>query len=330
MPFRAGLDPDALAPRVGDLRQLASVRRITLDDGTERGLRALAFSTGGGLDFWALADRALDIGPLWHRGTPLAWQGANGFRAPSLHDSEADGGTGFNRSLSGLLVTCGLDHVRQPRDGHPLHGRLPLTPARITAYGEDWRRETPILFCEGEVTQSRFGGEALRLHRRIEAPIGGATLTITDRVESLAAAPQPHAILYHFNLGFPAIDSGTTVRLNGDVVDGPLPGPSADAAPDVACHPAGAGGTAAGASGTATCTVETPSPDGALMTTLAFSAETLPWLQVWRDLGLHRNILGIEPASCDRAPDGTSLPAPPLAGRAARAYTLTLAFARDA
>ena len=53
-----------LAPLVGDLRQVASVRRIVLDDGAERGVRALAFSTGDGLDFWVLTDRSLDIGPL--------------------------------------------------------------------------------------------------------------------------------------------------------------------------------------------------------------------------------------------------------------------------
>ena len=51
----------ALRSLVGSLRQYASVRRIVLDDGGERGVRALAFTTGGGLDFWAMADRALDI-----------------------------------------------------------------------------------------------------------------------------------------------------------------------------------------------------------------------------------------------------------------------------
>ena len=35
-----------LRAKVGDLRQFASVRRITLDDGVERGVRALAFSNG--------------------------------------------------------------------------------------------------------------------------------------------------------------------------------------------------------------------------------------------------------------------------------------------
>ncbi len=47
-------------------------------------MRALAFSTGGGLDFWVMADRSLDIGPLWYRGSPVAWQSPSGFRSRSL------------------------------------------------------------------------------------------------------------------------------------------------------------------------------------------------------------------------------------------------------
>ena len=104
-----------LRAKVGDLRQFASVRRITLDDGVERGVRALAFSSGGGLDFWALSDRSLDIGPLWWKGMPVAWQSMAGFRSPALHDPEEDGGRGYSRTNSGFLVTCGLDHIRQPR-----------------------------------------------------------------------------------------------------------------------------------------------------------------------------------------------------------------------
>ncbi|MFS8514667.1 MAG: aldose 1-epimerase family protein, partial [Planifilum fulgidum] len=68
-----------LKPRVGDLRQLANVRRIVLDDGTERGVRALSFSTGGGLDFWVLTDRSMDIGTLSWQGVQIAWQAASGF-----------------------------------------------------------------------------------------------------------------------------------------------------------------------------------------------------------------------------------------------------------
>ncbi len=212
------MTPSELRRRVGDPRQFASVRRIVLDDGAERGVRALAFSTGGGLDFWVLSDRSLDIGTLSWRGNPVAWQSPTGFRAPALTDVEAEDGRGFLRSFSGLLVTCGLDHIRQPRPGHPLHGRLPYTPARLLAYGEDFEAGEPVLFCEGEVDQARHLGETLRLRRRIEAPIGGGRLTIRDRVTNLGHAPQDHQILYHINFGWPALTTGSTLTLDGETL----------------------------------------------------------------------------------------------------------------
>ena len=96
-------------------------------------------------------------------------------------------------------MTGGFEHIRQPKDGHPLHGSLPFTPATLTASGE----ADGVLFCEGEVRQPGF-----RLRRRIEAPIGGNSLAITDTVENLAATPQHQASLYHFNIGQPALPTG--------------------------------------------------------------------------------------------------------------------------
>lgn len=309
-----------LRSHVGDLRQLASVRRIALDDGPERGVRALAFSTGGGLDFWVLTDRSFDIGPLWFRGTPIAWQGANGFRGPALHDAGDDGGYGFTRSFSGLLVTCGMDHVRQPGDGRPLHGRLPFTPGRLLAYGEDWRRDEPVLFCEGEITQARFGGEALRLRRRIEAPIGTTELRIMDEVENLSGQEQPHEMLYHFNLGFPAINEGTRIRLGNDLLAGPLSAPCKAAEAVVACHEVG--------ERHANCTIVTPLPDARdeLRISIGFDRNTLPFLQLWQDLAPHRYIIGIEPCTSDRNPDGTSRSAP---GIAEAGWSSSISFSVD-
>ncbi len=306
-----------LRPQVGDLRQLAAVRRIVLDDGPERGVRALSFSTGGGLDFWVLTDRSFDIGPLWLRGTPIAWQGANGFRSPALHNAGDEDGAGFNRSFSGFLVTCGLDHVRQPRGGRPLHGRLPLTPGRLLASGEDWRRGEPVLFCEGEVTQARYDGEALRLRRRIEAPIGGTSLRIEDEVENLLPEPQAHDILYHFNLGFPAFSDPTRLHLG----DCPLALPGDGATPAALCRRADDAPRAA-------CTVATPlGPGEELRLSIAFATQTLPFLQVWRDPRPHRRILSIEPCASERMPDGSSGPLPPLAAGASRSYSLEVAAA---
>lgn len=309
-----------LATRVGDLRQLASVRRIVLDDGAEAGVRALAFSTGGGLDFVALSDRSLDIGTVHWRGVPLAWQSPVGFRSAALIDAEGDGGRGFGRGFSGFLVTCGLDHVRQPKAGHPLHGRLPYTPARLTAYGEDWEAEEPLLYCEGEMVQARFGGEALRLRRRIEAPIGGGLIRIRDEVQNLGPADQAQAMLYHFNLGYPAIADGTIVAMAGATLAGPLG--FADAGPAVPrCFSAGAGPEAV-------CTVLTPTAAGgkSFEMRFGFGTDSLPQLQVWSDMRPRSGVLAIEPCTSPRLADGTSGAEFSLAPGERRRYSLTVSL----
>jgi hypothetical protein len=298
------------------------VRGIILDDGPERGVKAYAFSTGGGLDFWVLADRSLDIGPLWYRGIPLAWQSPAGFRSPSLHNPEGDEGRGFNRGFSGFLVTCGLDHIRQPAGGHPLHGRLPYTPARVTACGEDWNRPVPILFCEGEVVQARYGGEAMRLHRRIEAPIGGRSVTIRDQVENIGPEPCDHALLYHFNLGYPAIAEGTEVSSGSGRLLGPLSLPDSGSS--------GAILFPSDSPGEATCLVRTPSADGSrLGLSFAYSSDTLPFLQLWRDLRPGIGVMSVEPCSCGRSDDGSNLPMRRLVPGEKCSYRVTVGFCGD-
>jgi Domain of unknown function (DUF4432) len=280
-----------LRARVGDLRQIASVRRITLDDGVEHGVRALAFSSGGGLDFWVLSDRSLDIGPLWWKGTQLGWQSMAGFRSAALHHAEEDSGRGYSRSNSGFVVTCGLDHIRQPREGHPMHGRLPFTPARLTAHGEDWDREHPVLFCEGEVMQFRFGGEALRLRRRIEVPIGGSEIRFTDIVENLGANETPQASLYHFNLGYPAIAAGSTVSLGSRELLRVTELPNASDDAESISYPATDDTHAV-------CTVFTPGAvNSDLSIAFRFATATLPHLQIWHDFRPNACVLGIEPCT---------------------------------
>jgi hypothetical protein len=288
---------DALRDRVGDLRQIASARQIVLGDGDEQGVRALAFSTGGGLDFWALPDHSLDIGPLWWRGRQIAWQAPTGFGHPGRRRGDAEAARGFD--LSGFLVTCGLEHIRQPTDGHPLHGRLPFTPARVTGHGGDWQRAAPVLFCEGEMEQRHPGGEHFRLKRRIETPVGGCHLVISDTVENLAATPQRQASLYHFNIGFPLLTDGTVVEHAGRRLLGPLSVPDVAASREAASWPVDAG--------QAECTVRTiRSADGGPSVTFAWSAGTLPHLQLWHDLRPGRCVLGVEPCTSPRLEGGRS------------------------
>jgi hypothetical protein len=306
----------SLIDRVGDLRQVASVRRIMLLDGPEAGVEALAFSTGGGLDFTVLAGRSLDIGTVHYRGVPMAWQSAMGFRSGALVNAESDGGRGFGRGFSGFLVTCGLEHMRQPRDGHPLHGRLPFTPARLIAAGEDWEREVPVLYCEGEVVQAMHGGEALKLRRRIEAPIGGTGFSIADRVENAGHSPQAHGVLYHFNLGFPAVQDGTTVHVGETRVTGPLELSRAGLS-GARCHD-GAGGEAV---------LTTPVGDGEPLTVrFGFDAATLPFLQVWEDLRARTGVLSVEPVATGMSADGVADGPIMLAPGETRRYSLHVGF----
>src|SRR3982751_6531409 len=106
--------PPPVAERAGMLSQFAGVRLMTLEDGVERGIRMLEFHTGAGLRFTVLVDRAMDIGDCEYKGQSIGWNSPAGFRHPGLHEYEGEGGLAWARSFSGLLLTCGLDHILGP------------------------------------------------------------------------------------------------------------------------------------------------------------------------------------------------------------------------
>jgi len=101
------LDRAALAQLAGDLTTIGGVRSVVLDDGAERGIRALEFRTGSGLSFDVLVDRAMDIGPAEHAGRSFGWRSATGFRHPALHEYRDEDGLAWLPSFSGLVVTAG-------------------------------------------------------------------------------------------------------------------------------------------------------------------------------------------------------------------------------
>lgn len=292
-----------------DPRQFASVRRIVLAEGPEAGIETLAFSTGGGLDFWVTVGRLMDIATLSWRGVQLAWQSPAGLRRPEANPADPE--RRFSTAFGGFLNTCGFDHIRQPAGGRPLHGSAPFAPARLIAYGEDWDASVPRLFCEGEATRWTHGGFGYRLRRRIEAPIGGSSLAIRDRVTIVGAEPAPIMALYHFNLGYPMIGEGATIALDGSRLEGPLSVPEG-AATKASLH------RVAGAR--ACCTVR------GRAATVAFrwdSAE-LPWLQLWRDLRPGAAVASIEPCTTGRDEDGRNAASPLLAPGESRSFGIDI------
>ncbi len=209
--------------RTGSLAQFAGVRLVTLEDGVERGIRSLEFRSGSGLKFNVLIDRAFDIADCEYKGNSIGWQSPTGFRNPALHEYEGEGGLAWLRSFSGLLVTCGLDHILfmneenadhfnySPRKtvSSSLHGRIGMIPGKLLSYGETWEGDECTLFCEGLVVQASVFGEDLHLIRRIEVKLGTSEIHLKDRVVNHGFNRTPHMLCYHINIGYPVLDEGS-------------------------------------------------------------------------------------------------------------------------
>ena len=219
---RPGMDRPAIERHSGDLAAAGGVRAVTLDDGSERGIRVLEFRTGGGLRFDVLVDRAMDIGLAEFDDLSVGWRSATGFRHPGLHEHHDEDGLSWLRSMSGLVVTAGLDHTLfggevdaaqyhyPPRRTvrHGLHGRVANIPARLASYGERWDGGRCTAWAEGEIRQAAIFAEHLVLHRRIEADLGGTEIRLTDTVRNAGFDPTPHMFLYHVNVGWPLLAEG--------------------------------------------------------------------------------------------------------------------------
>lgn len=220
-----------VAARSGSLGQFAGVRLMELADGLERGIRMLEFRSGTGLRFTVLVDRSMDIADCDYRGQAIGWHSPAGFRHPGLHEYEGEGGLAWARSFSGLMVTCGLDHIlfmnEVPADNyvyspkqtvsHSLHGRVGTIPAKLTGYGERWDGDECVLWAEGVVHQSAVFGEDLHLIRRIEIAVGSNDIVLKDRVVNHGFYKTPHMYCYHINVGHPVLDAGA--RYLGPIQD---------------------------------------------------------------------------------------------------------------
>ena len=211
-----------IGERTGALHQVAGIELLEYADGPERGVRVLEFRTGAGLCFRVAVDRGFDLLAADWRGIPIGWRSPTGPRHPGLASPEENRGWGFLRSFTGLLATRGLDQALAPATAsaaqyiypgftetdYPLHGRISQIPARLVGYGERWDGDACTLWAEGEVAQAVVFGENLVLSRRIEAALGGAAISVFDRVENRGFRPTPHMLLYHYNFGWPLLDAG--------------------------------------------------------------------------------------------------------------------------
>jgi len=206
-----------------------------------------------------------------------------------------DGDPRIDHSLEGFLFTCGPDHIRhrEPMGGafagrtYPLHGSFSSHPARLLSTRfEDGNAE-----CRAEIDVVTAEGRSARLERtwRIDGATGEVHLS--DRVVNTSAETMPVFLMYHMNIGGKWFDPG--VRLKGKMLEGGgFPWTFGEELGGIFCVPAPATegkwaevslGPIAAISGRTL--------------RVRFDAETLPYLQVWRNQKAPAHILGIEPVS---------------------------------
>ena len=273
---------DELAAFVPDIAKVAGIRQLAETDGPASGARLIQIDSGAGLRIELLPDRCCDIGQVWCNDVPFGWAGPIGMSGTAS--------VGDNTTLSGLMSTCGFDHIRQPTTdegrAYPLHGRMARMPARIAACASVWDGDDCTFRVVAEATQFVLGLATVRLDREIDVPLGGRTLTLTDRV-TVVAGSLPLMAMYHINFGFPLAGPGSRLTLAGKDV------PDALSPDGVRTRPSGAGPVQVVLAGFG---------EAAPHFALDYDGDALPCLQTLRNAADGTNLFCIEPATHDKKP----------------------------
>ena len=300
------LKKQELLKRIGHMDQVAGIRQYENIDGLARGNRGFHVWTGSGLDFDVVADRALDISSFRYKGVPLSWISAVGEANATFYESE---GLGWLRAFGGgMLATCGLDHWGPPSSDQGqefgLHGRISAQSARYVSHHAAWEDEQYHLVITGEVRQAAVFGENLVLRRRIATNLGAKSIQISDVVTNEGFEPQPHMILYHFNVGYPLLDQDSQLRI--DVEETIARDAEAEKGLDawMSFQPPTAGYQEqvfrhiprADENGWVQAELWNPKLEMGLR--LSYASVHLPYMIQWKMMGQGMYVLGIEPANC--------------------------------
>lgn len=295
-----------LLEHVGDIGQIADVRKSVLADGNNAGVEVFDFTTGTGFAFTVAAGRALDVTAASYQGKPLAWRSSVGDVAGTYYDPE---GLEWLRSFfGGLVATCGITYAGAmcTDEGKKLgiHGRIGNVPAKRVSFGGYWEGDEYILWVSGVMRESGLFQDELELQRIVSTRLGSNSFTIRDKVVNIGWHTSPLMILYHCNYGFPVVADGSEVLTPASKVtprdaearDGAenyykLHEPMKDYKEKVYYHDVKAGQDGRTAIGV----VNRRMGIGGV---IRYKPEQLPRLIQWKQMGQGWYTCGLEPANC--------------------------------
>ena len=312
-PFEPKHDRRYLLARMGNSGQLAGLRRFRFCEGRAKGVEAIEFRTGGGLEFTVLPGRCMDIASLAYRGVPVSYLAKPGIVAPEFYEPE---GIGWLRNFfAGMLTTCGLTNVGPGGNFHDpmlgeiptgLHGRIANTPAEQVGCSETWRGDELELRASGKMREAMLHAEHLTLTREITATLGAKSLRISDTVENEGFLPRPLMLLYHINVGYPVLDAGSRLICAARSVEANSPDAAAAVSECRTMHaPVNAmpekvyfHDLACDSGPDAECGVALVNDALELGCYVKFSKNQLPEFTEWKQLGEAEYVVGLEPGNC--------------------------------
>lgn len=340
--FGQDLSQAEILKRVGDVSQVAGLRRSEVVEGRGKGTGLVDCWTGSGLAFTVALDRGMDIPFARYGDVPLCWHGPPGLVAPAFYEPE--GLSWLWTFFGGLLATCGLQHAGAPSDlpddPHGLHGRIGAIPADTVALSADWEDDEYVLRIRGVMREARVFGPVMTLERTITAWLGRPTFRIDDVVTNHLTRPQAHMILYHFNLGWPIVDEGARLILPAASVEPRDAEAQKDADQWHTFH-----APVRNYAERAYFVTPTPRPDGTvtaalvqphfgggrgLAVTLTWPAAALPKFIEWKMMAEGHYVVGMEPANCFIYPRSRLIREgllPTLAAGESRRYTIEVGVA---
>lgn len=190
--------------KTSNFAQLAYIRRCTLTEGKETGLKIVEVNNGV-LRFLLNESKALDIAQLWHEGVNISFLSKNGLFAREIP---------FGRRFEGgMLYTCGLDSVGA-REGYELHGTLHNTPAKVVATVCNEEE----ISVTAEIEDTELFGKNLLLKRTVRTSLGSDSVSVEDTLVNRGFRDEEYCLLYHINLGYPMLDEGVRIEAEEEEV----------------------------------------------------------------------------------------------------------------
>ncbi len=265
--------------------QKAYIRRYTLIDGKENGLKVIELDNGV-LRVLLNESKGLDVMQVFHNGMNISFVSKNGF---SMRETSFD-----TRFEGGMLYTCGLDSIGA-RDGFEVHGSYHNIPARVISVIETEK----ALEVTAEVEFTALFLQNLVFRRKVTLPIDGQRLIVNDELINNGTRKENYCILYHANLGYPMLDEGVKIvadlesvvprtpyaekkMANYNVFEAPIDNE------EETCY----------FLKTKTDVIKVLNQKLGKCFTLKYSKDTLPCLIQWNSPASHDYALGIEPATC--------------------------------